>query len=179
MLLRARVSMPVGETAMLRPFATITAAATLVANASTCSGHATRAEADVAGERVYEEADLIVEGTAGPKSDAYRDICFGRDGKPQPGDDGRTVSLDRPFVIHRVLKGRAPERAIMAYEPATASAFGCGILYRDFDEDPPEDLRHVMVLRQTADGRYRPVSSCARVALRNSRRGQVLFKRAG
>lgn len=158
--------------------AALTSIAAPVANASTCSGHATRAEADAAGERVYAEADLIVEGTVGPKPDAYRDICFGPGGKPRPLDYGRKVSLDRPFVIHRVLKGHRPARPIMAYAPATVSSFGCGILYQDFDEDPPEKVRHVMVLRQTADGRYRPVSGCARVALRNSRAGQALFKRA-
>lgn len=150
-----------------------------VAHASTCSGYATRAEADAAGERVYAEADLIVEGTVGPKPKAYREICFGPGGKPRPEDYGRKVSLDRPFVIYRTLKGSPPEQAIMAYEPATVSSYGCGILYRDFDEDPPEKLRHVMVLRRTPDGRFRPVSGCALVALRNSRVGQALFKRAG
>ena len=150
-----------------------------IAQACGCVGHPTPTAVEAAGERAYAAADLIVDATPAGTPDAYRRICFGPGNLPRPRDYGRKIAMDRPFVIHRVLKGRAPLRPILAAEPAEVTRHGCGILSNSCQVEAPESGRHILILRKVAAGRYKPLSVCEHLALRNSRRGQALFNRDG
>jgi hypothetical protein len=146
-----------------------------VANACSCIGFPTQAEADAAGERAYRAADLIVDATPGAEPASYSVLCGAAGSKPRPQDVGRSITLDRPLTIHRVLKGKAPKNAVLAGQQVTAYAGGCGIMTNSCDVGIAPGARNVFVLQREKDGRYRMANYCSLVALRQSRRGAQLF----
>lgn len=168
---------------MLHRLALALAAATLttasIAQACSCIGFASQAEADRAGERVYGAADLIVDATVGDASDRYKAICTRAGRNPDPTTIGQKVSGDRPFAIHRVLKGRAPVAPMLAGRDGEVFAQGCGVMSNSCDVGIASNARTVLVLRKVGARRYAMDGYCSLVAFRNSTRGKALFKLAG
>jgi hypothetical protein len=157
--------------------AVVTVLAAPAASACSCIGHPSQAAAEKAGARAYAAADMIVDATVGGPPGSYRRICCGAGGKPRRDVLGRTFTPARSLIIHRILKGRPPVRAMLAGATTQVRPEGCAVLQDTCTPVPNDGSRQILVLRRLADGRYASLSFCEITALRNSRRGQALFTR--
>ena len=164
---------------MLRTAVLLTAAlalfATTTAEACSCSPYQTQAEADRAGEKAYRDADLVVDATVGDVSAQYKALCPAPGAKPRATEIGRSMTADRPITIHRVLKGKQPRTPVLAGAETTIFAEGCGVMMNSCDVGIGSSVRTVLVLHRIKDGRFRAMSVCGLMALRQSKRGQTLF----
>ncbi|MBM3928596.1 MAG: hypothetical protein FJ335_09085 [Sphingomonadales bacterium] len=168
---------------MLRPFAAALAAIACivspVAQACICPWYQTQAEIDADGTRALAAADLIAEATVGDVSWLHRNLCRGTSITSRLLGFGQKISADRPITVHRVLKGRAGAAPVLIGEETSLEGFGCAVRISSCNVSVPSNQRTTLFLHREADGRYRALSGCEAQAIRNSRVGQALFKRAG
>ncbi len=146
-----------------------------VADACSCVPYHTQAEADRAGEEIWRNATLIVEATVGDTSAAYKALCPAPGTLPSARTIGRTMNADRPFTVHRVFKGRAPARPVLAGAKTEVYAQGCGVMVNSCEVGIETGSRTILVLNRTKDGRFEMMSYCGLMALRQSTRGGALF----
>ncbi len=146
-----------------------------VAQACLCAIGSTRAEIEAAGARAYAAADLIVDATVGEVSWRHRTVC----GSPRVFGFGQAISADRPITVHRVFKGRAGSTPVLIGKETSVERFGCVVRDNSCEPTIRSRQRTILVLHREADGRYRALDMCEVEALRNSKAGQALFKRAG
>ncbi|MBN2970830.1 hypothetical protein JW805_02205 [Roseomonas aeriglobus] len=164
---------------MSRPFVTIIAAigciAAPAAEACLCAIGQTQADIDAQGARAFGAADLIVDATVGDVSWWHRTAC----GSPRLFGFGQAISADRAITVHRILKGRTGFAPTLIGRETRVERSGCVVLDNSCDITIRSHRRTILFLHRVAGGRYRALSGCDEQAIRNSRVGQALFKRAG